>query len=185
MYCPFCSDDDSKVIDSRDSGESVRRRRECLRCSLRFTTYEKVQTRALSVVKRDGRREEFTRDKLWSSMKNACAKRPLPIGSIEKNIEEIEIGLANSGKAEISSRVIGEMVMDRLRNLDRVAYIRFASVYRDFRDIESFKDEVDALLEPKDLQEGIEQLSFLDGDDLTVRGKRRRGRKPKRRITGS
>jgi len=185
MYCPFCSNDDSKVIDSRDSGESIRRRRECLRCGLRFTTYEKVQTRALIVVKRDGRREDFNRDKLWSSMKNACAKRPLPIGSIEKNIDEIEVGLANSGKAELSSRVIGEMVMDRLRNLDRVAYIRFASVYRDFRDIESFKDEVDALLEPKEVQEDIEQLSFLDDDELTVRGKRRRGRKPKRRIAGT
>ena len=181
MYCSFCSNEDSKVIDSRDSGESIRRRRECLGCGLRFTTYERVQTRALLVVKRDGRREEFSRDKLWSSMKNACAKRPLPIGSIEKNIDEIEVDVSNSGKAELSSRTIGEMVMDRLRKLDRVAYVRFASVYRDFRDIESFRDEVDALLEPREDSEEIEQLSFLDDEELVVKGKRRRGRKPRRR----
>ena len=101
------------------------------------------------MVKRDGRREEFNRDKLWLSLKNACAKRPLPIGSIEKAIDEIESQLVSIGRAEIPSRAIGELVMERLRNLDRVAYIRFASVYRDFRDIESFKEEVDALLEPK------------------------------------
>ena len=148
MYCPFCNNDNSKVIDSRDSSDSVRRRRECLRCGLRFTTYERVQTRALLIAKRDGRREEFDREKLWASVKSACAKRPLPIGSIDKVIDEIEAQLANAGRAEIPSRVIGELVMDRLRNLDRVAYIRFASVYRDFRDIESFKEEVEALLDP-------------------------------------
>ena len=96
MYCPFCSNENSRVIDSRDSDESIRRRRECLTCSLRFTTYERIQTRALIVVKRDGRREEFNRDKLWASMKNACAKRPLPIGSIEKGIEEIETYLVSA-----------------------------------------------------------------------------------------
>ena len=179
MYCPFCSNENSRVIDSRDSDESIRRRRECLTCSLRFTTYERIQTRALIVVKRDGRREEFNRDKLWSSMKNACAKRSLPIGSIEKAIDEIETYLVSAGRAEMSSRVIGELVMDRLRNLDRVAYIRFASVYRDFRDIESFKEEVDALLQPKK-EEASSQLSFLKDDELTPVGRRKRGRKPKK-----
>ena len=182
MYCPFCNNDNSKVIDSRDSGDSIRRRRECLRCGLRFTTYERVQTRALLVAKRDSRREEFDREKLWASVKSACAKRPLPIGSIDKVIDEIETQLANAGRAEIPSRVIGELVMDRLRNLDRVAYIRFASVYRDFRDIESFKEEVEALLDPGQPDEESSQLSFLEEDDLTVPGKRRRGRKPKRKI---
>ena len=183
MYCPFCNNDNSKVIDSRDSSDSVRRRRECLRCGLRFTTYERVQTRALLIAKRDGRREEFDREKLWASVKSACAKRPLPIGSIDKVIDEIEAQLANAGRAEIPSRVIGELVMDRLRNLDRVAYIRFASVYRDFRDIESFKEEVEALLDPGLPDEESNQLSFLEDDELTVPGKRRRGRKPKRKVT--
>lgn len=182
MACPFCSSNESKVIDSRDAGDGVRRRRECLRCGLRFTTYERVQTRALLIIKRDGRREEFNRDKLWASLTRACAKRPLPIGSIEKAIDDIEAQLSNVGRAEIPSRIIGEMVMDRLRNLDRVAYIRFASVYRDFRDIETFKQEVDALLEPRQ-PAGVpsNQLSFLEDEVLPTRSptRRGRGRRPK------
>ena len=184
MFCPFCSNDNSKVIDSRDSGDSIRRRRECLRCGLRFTTYERVQTRALLVAKRDGRREEFDREKLWASVKSACAKRPLPIGSIEKIIDEIETQLSNAGRAEIPSRSIGELVMERLRDLDRVAYIRFASVYRDFRDIESFKEEVEALLDPTQSSEESSQLSFLQEDELVAPGKRKRGRKPKKKLPG-
>ena len=177
MHCPFCTNDDSKVIDSRDTGESIRRRRECLRCGLRFTTYERVQTRSLLIIKRDGRREEFNRDKLWSSLTTACAKRPLPIGSIEKVIDEIETQLSNLGRAEIPSKTIGEMVMDRLKGLDRVAYIRFASVYRDFRDIESFKEEIEALLEPHGAVVDDNQLTFLEDDDLPATP-RRRGRRP-------
>ena len=184
MFCPFCNNDNSKVIDSRDSGDSIRRRRECLRCGLRFTTYERVQTRALLVAKRDGRREEFDREKLWASVKSACAKRPLPIGSIEKIIDEIETQLSNAGRAEIPSRSIGELVMERLRDLDRVAYIRFASVYRDFRDIESFKEEVEALLDPTQSSEESSQLSFLQEDELIAPGKRKRGRKPKKKVPG-
>jgi len=184
MFCPFCNNDNSKVIDSRDSGDSIRRRRECLRCGLRFTTYERVQTRALLVAKRDGRREEFDREKLWASVKSACAKRPLPIGSIEKIIDEIETQLSNAGRAEIPSRSIGELVMERLRYLDRVAYIRFASVYRDFRDIESFKEEVEALLDPTQSSEESSQLSFLQEDELIAPGKRKRGRKPKKKLPG-
>ena len=182
MYCPFCNNENSKVIDSRDSSDTIRRRRECLSCGLRFTTYERVQTRALLVVKRDGRREEFSKEKLWGSLTNACAKRPLPVGSIDKSIDEIETHLSNLGKAEISSRIIGEFVMNRLKDLDRVAYIRFASVYRDFRDIESFKNEVEALREPRHPVEESSQLSFLKEDELTVRGRRRRGRKPGKRM---
>jgi transcriptional repressor NrdR len=178
MYCPYCSNDNSKVIDSRDSSATIRRRRECLMCGLRFTTYERIQTRSLVVVKRDGTREDFDRDKLWASVRNACAKRPLPIGNIDKSVNEIELGLSKLSKAEISSKSIGELVMNKLITLDRVAYIRFASVYRDFRDIENFKDEVDALLEPKYIESDNTQLSFLE-DELHVKKTKKRGRKPK------
>ena len=180
MLCPFCSHSSSKVIDSRDAGEGVRRRRECLRCGLRFTTYERVQTRDLLVIKRGGWREIFDRDKLWASVTKACAKRPLPIGSIEKVIEEIEVELANVGRAEIPSSFIGEMVVGRLKDLDRVAYIRFSSVYRDFRDIESFRQEIDALLDPRSTNEvPSNQLSLLDDEALGLPPRRRRGRPPK------
>ena len=180
MLCPYCTDTDSKVIDSRDAGDGIRRRRECLRCGLRFTTYEYVQSRVMQVVKSDERREEFNREKLWASLTKACAKRPLAIGTIEKVVADIESNLANSGRAEISSRIIGEMVMERLKELDRVAYIRFASVYRDFRDIESFKEEIEALLEPRE-PEGVSsnQLSFLEEETVPT-PRRRRARRRRR-----
>ena len=180
MLCPYCTDPDSKVIDSRDAGDGVRRRRECLRCGLRFTTYEYVQSRVMQVVKNDERREEFDREKLWVSLTKACAKRPLAIGTIEKVVADIESNLANSGRAEISSRIIGEMVMERLKDLDRVAYIRFASVYRDFRDIESFKEEIEALLEPPEPQVPSNQLSFLEEETIPTPPRRRRARRPRR-----
>ena len=182
MLCPFCDHDDSKVIDSRDSGDGIRRRRECLACSRRYTTYERVQTNAVIVIKRDGRREEFHRDKLWMSLSKACAKRPLPTGSIDKMAEAIEAELVSLGKAEVPSDAIGELVMERLRDLDRVAYIRFASIYRDFRDIESFKEEIEALLEPRDTAPAVptNQLSFLDDVEVGAPpAKRRRGRPKK------
>ncbi len=147
MRCPHCDHTDSKVIDSRDAGARHRRRRECLACESRFTTYEQLHMRAPAVVKRDGRREEFLRDKLRASLVKACAKRPLPVGSIEKVVDDIERRVGESGRAELSSLAIGEIAMEKLAALDRVAYIRFASVYRDFRDIESFKKAVDALRE--------------------------------------
>ena len=176
MLCPYCTDTESKVIDSRDAGDGVRRRRECLRCGLRFTTYEYVQSRVMQVVKNDERREEFDREKLWVSLTKACAKRPLDIGTIEKVVADIESNLANSGRAEISSRIIGEMVMERLKDLDRVAYIRFASVYRTFRDIESFKEEIEALLEPPEPQVPSNQLSFLEEETIPTPPRRRRAR---------
>jgi transcriptional repressor NrdR len=179
MLCPFCSHHESRVVDSRDSGRGVRRRRQCIGCSLRFTTYETVQTRALLVVKRDERREEFDRDKLLDSVTKACAKRPLPIGAVDKVVQEIEAELAEGGRAEVPSRRIGGMVMDRLKKLDRVAYIRFASVYRDFRDIETFKEEIDSLLEPAESPtEPHNQLSFLVDlvDKEPPAAGRRRGR---------
>jgi len=138
--------------------------------------------RALMVVKRDERREEFIRDKLWASVTKACAKRPLPLGSIEKALEEIESGLSDSGRAEITSKDIGELVMDRLKVMDRVAYIRYASVYRDFRDIESFKQEIEALIENREPDGGVpnNQLPLLEDETPPIRGRRRRGRRPKR-----
>ena len=179
MYCPHCEHNESRVIDSRDSGDGVRRRRECLRCGLRHTTYERVQTRALLVTKRDGRREEFDRDKLWTSLTKACAKRPLPTGSIEKVVAEIETQLGDAGRAEIPSKAIGELVVERLKSLDRVGYIRFASVYRDFRDIETFKEAIDALLEPEKAPvEPSNQLSFLEEEEVLPTRRRRRGRPP-------
>jgi transcriptional repressor NrdR len=138
--------------------------------------------RARMVVKRDGRREEFVRDKLWASVTKACAKRPLPLGSIEKVLEEIESDLSESGRAEITSKDIGELVMDRLKGMDRVAYIRYASVYRDFRDIESFKQEIEALIENREPDDSVpkNQLSMLEDETPPIRRRRRRGRRPKR-----
>ena len=125
MLCPYCDHSDSRVIDSRDSGDGIRRRRECSECDRRFTTYERVQMRSVMVVKRDGRREEFEREKLFTSLSKACAKRPLPVGSIEKVLDEVEGRVTESGRAEVSSRAVGEMVMEKIKDLDRVAYIRF------------------------------------------------------------
>ncbi|MDA1189015.1 MAG: transcriptional regulator NrdR [Chloroflexi bacterium] len=179
MLCPFCGHGDTKVIDSRESREGIRRRRECLRCGLRFTTMELVQSRALMIVKSDGRREEFNRDKLWSSLTKACAKRPLPIGTLEKVIAEIESVLADTGKSEIPARALGELVMERLKELDRVAYIRFASVYRDFRDIETFKEEIEALLQPRtEPTVPDNQLPLMEEDKPLLPKRKRRGRKP-------
>ena len=185
MLCPYCGHNDSRVIDSRDAGEGVRRRRECLQCGLRFTTYERIQSTALLVVKRDGRREEFNRDKLMNSLRIACAKRPLPTGAIERVVNDIEAELQRLGRAEIPSSTIGEMVVQRLKSLDRVAYIRFASVYRDFADLETFKEEVEAMLSAKEsasrrVPENQPPLFPLD-NGLGVAQPRRRGR-PRKRV---
>jgi len=146
MNCPYCGYSDSKVIDSRDANESIRRRRQCLSCGSRFTTYERVQPASLFVIKKDRRREEFSRDKLLIGIRKACEKRPLPTGAVDKLVDDIEAELYRLGKPEIPSRVIGDMVMERLKSLDYIAYIRFASVYREFADITALKQEVDTLL---------------------------------------
>ena len=167
MRCPYCDCSNTKVVDSRESGVSIRRRRECSLCGRRFTTYERAQMKSMMVVKRDGRREEFSRDKLWASLTKACAKRPLTVGSIDKVIDEIEAHLSEQSRAEFPSQSIGEMVMSRLSDLDQVAYIRFASVYLDFGDVESFKAEIDALLDTGTMRNGhadMNQLALLDGD---------------------
>ena len=146
MNCPYCGHSDSKVIDSRDANEGIRRRRQCLSCGSRFTTYERLQPASLFVIKKDRRREEFDRNKLLTGIRKACEKRPLPTGAVEKLVDDIEAELYRLGKPEILSAVIGDMVMERLKSLDYIAYIRFASVYREFTDITALKQEVDTLL---------------------------------------
>lgn len=145
MDCPHCGGQESKVIDSRSLDEGVRRRRQCIACSARFTTYESIQPHDIFVIKKDGRREEFSRDKLLSGIRKACEKRPLPTGAIDKFIDAIEAELYKVGRREVSSSHIGDLVMEGLKKLDHIAYIRFASVYREFADITDLKLEVDSL----------------------------------------
>jgi len=146
MRCPYCGSPRSRVIDTRSVGAAIRRRRQCRECEQRFTTYERVAKITLLVVKRDGRREEFDRQKLFDGILKACAKRPVSSETIERSVERIEMRLHALGQAEVLYRVVGEMVMDELRDLDEVAYVRFASVYRHFTDLEDMKQEVDGLL---------------------------------------
>jgi len=145
MKCPFCGAPESRVVDSRGLEEEVRRRRVCSGCGARFTTSERVQNHALFVVKKDGRREAYDRDKLAAGIRKACEKRPLPTGSVEKLITGIEEHLHELGKAEILSTTIGDQAMEELARLDHIAYIRFASVYREFADIGALKDALDRL----------------------------------------
>ncbi len=149
MKCPFCGELDNRVIDSRLSkdGTVIRRRRECLECGMRFTTYERVEETLPLVIKKDGRREHFDRMKILIGLKKACEKRPISITTLEKVVDKIEHKLLESGEKEIPSSVIGEEVMKELYNLDHVAYVRFASVYRSFKDINQFMDELKDLLE--------------------------------------
>ncbi len=147
MKCPYCGAPNARVTDSREVGDGIRRRRECLACRQRFTTYEQVAKVNLLVVKRDGRREPFDRQKLFEGIRRACTKRPISTERIEQMVTNIETGLFNLGQSEVSSRTIGEMVMDRLRELDDVAYVRFASVYRSYSDLQALKREVDQIIE--------------------------------------
>ncbi len=151
MRCPFCSHDDDRVIDSRptDEGAAIRRRRECTKCLKRFTTYEKVESLPLMVVKKDKNRQPFNRDKLINGIMRACEKRPVSVSDIEKMADEIETEILNSLKREVTTRDIGEMVMAKLKKLDDVAYVRFASVYRHFKDINTLMQEVHKILEEK------------------------------------
>jgi transcriptional repressor NrdR len=177
MQCPYCSYHDSKVIDSRDVNDGVRRRRQCLQCDARFTTYERIQTTGLFVIKKDRRREEFNKDKLLTGIRKACEKRPLPTGTIDRLADEIEAELYKSGKSEISSSIIGDMVMERLKNLDHIAYIRFASVYRDFTDISALKEAVDTLVNGKAETHPVSQLPLIPDEKLDRLVKVGRGRK--------
>ena len=151
MKCPFCGDIESKVVDSRRSedGESIRRRRECLKCQRRFTTYEFVESLPIIVVKRDGTRQSFDRNKILNSMVRACDKRKVDLSDLDKITTEIEQSIQNSLEREVSTDKLGEMVLARLKPLDEVAYIRFASVYRSFQDVNGFIQEINHILEKK------------------------------------
>ena len=151
MRCPYCGYKESKVVDSRpaDESSSIRRRRECLACEKRFTTYETVESLPMVVVKKDGSRQSFDRRKVLGGMIRACEKRPVPLAELERISEEIEQDLQNAMEREIKTEAIGERVMDRLRAVDQVAYVRFASVYRQFKDIDTFMAELNKLLAEK------------------------------------
>ncbi len=151
MKCPFCNCEESKVIDSRptDEGERIRRRRECISCQKRFTTYEIIESVPVIVVKKDKSREVFDRNKLFNGMLRACEKRPVGLEELERAVNEIESTLQNSLDREVTSVHIGELAMDKLKDLDEVAYVRFASVYRQFKDINTFMDELAKLLSEK------------------------------------
>lgn len=156
MKCPFCPTGESRVIDTRAVGEGIRRRRECQSCGNRFTTYERIARTSLMVVKNDGRREEFDQDKLFLGLKKACAKRPVSIEQLDRVVEEIESELYSLGQSEIPSKLIGEKVMERLAEIDDVAYVRFASVYRRFADLESLAEEIQKLKQQRE-REAIER----------------------------
>ena len=151
MRCPFCGHAEDRVIDSRPSeeGAAIRRRRECLSCNARFTTYEKVENLPLLVIKKDGTRQPFDREKLISGILKSCEKRPVSTAQVEQLVNTIEAQSQNTLKREVSSREIGEMVMEGLKHIDEVAYVRFASVYRQFRDVNSFLEELNEMLNKK------------------------------------
>ena len=155
MKCPFCGHSDSKVIDSRptEDGISIRRRRECVECGKRFTTYEQLESFPLLVVKKDGRREAFDKTKLTDGVAKACQKRPVSAASIEKLVNDVEQTVRSGMEREVSTEKLGEMVMDRLRDLDEVAYVRFASVYRQFKDVNTFYDELNKLIRRTEMGE--------------------------------
>lgn len=163
MRCPYCGKDNSRVTDSRSVNQGIRRRRQCKACHARFTTYERVENTAVAIVKKDRRREPYDREKLLRGLRKACDKRPLPTGTIEKMADDIEYELQRMGRSEISGSVIGEMVMENLLRLDHIAYIRFASVYREFADIGSLKKEVDTIAAKYRVSS---QLPLISGTDL-------------------
>ena len=148
MRCPYCSEDDLRVLDTRDTDQGIRRRRECAVCRRRFTTYERVAP-TVWVIKRDGRREEFESEKVMEGMRRACAKRPVSTAALERLVQEVQDSVVSSGRAEVSSKVIGELVMERLRGVDEIAYVRFASVYMPLGDLESFGGEIDRMLDQR------------------------------------
>lgn len=162
MNCPFCASTNSRVIDTRSAEGGIRRRRECEDCGRRFTTYERVVPLRLMVIKQDGRREPFDRDKIVRGVQAACAKRPIATEAIEELVSGIESELYHRGSREVTSREIGEMVMQNLRRLDEVAYIRFATIYRKFADVEDLADEIDSLMERRQREAILKAQMRLD-----------------------
>ena len=188
MDCPYCSYNDSRVIDSRDVNDGIRRRRQCLKCDARFTTYERLQPAGLFVIKKGERREEFDKNKLLGGIRKACEKRPLPAGTVDKLADDIEAELYQLGKTEIPVAILGDMVMEGLKNLDHVAYIRFASVYRDFTDITALKQAVDTLVSsPGETRSPTNQLPLLPNEELAAlsEGSKKSARLPSKAETGS
>jgi len=179
MNCPFCGNHDSKVVDSRDVNDGIRRRRQCLSCGSRYTTYERLQPAGLFVIKKDQRREEFSKDKLLTGLRKACEKRPLPTGAVDRLADDIEAELYRQGRAEMPSGIIGDIVMERLKSLDYIAYIRFASVYREFTDITALKQEIDTLVsDGAEVSSASSQLPLLPDEELgTLSRSRRRNRR--------
>ena len=175
MKCPHCGFEDSKVLDSRDVDDGVRRRRQCLGCDCRFTTYERIQKSSLFVVKKDKRRELFDKGKLLIGIRKAFEKRPVAANAIEKVADDIEAELYKQGKQEVASTVIGDMVMAQLKKLDHIAYIRFASIYRDFADITKLKQEVDSLARGAEKTVPSAQLHLLPDNEMEVTVKETRG----------
>lgn len=173
MKCPYCGYSESKVIDSRpaDENSSIRRRRECLSCGKRFTTYETVESLPMVVVKKDGSRQSFDRRKVLGGMIRACEKRPVPLAELEKIAEEIEQDLQNSMEREISTEAIGEKVMERLRNVDQVAYVRFASVYRQFKDIDTFMTELNRTSSWPTTGEGRQRTFLISSRSVSARSR--------------
>jgi len=151
MNCPFCGHKQDRVVDSRESreGDAIRRRRQCLKCERRFTTYERIDEVPYMVVKKDGRREKFDRQKVLSGLLKACEKRPVPMAKLAEIVDEVEAKLAEGADREMNTTEIGELLMERLRILDKIAYVRFASVYRDFQDVEAFLNELKNLIRQK------------------------------------
>jgi transcriptional repressor NrdR len=151
VKCPFCSNLDDKVIDSREArtGDLIRRRRECLRCERRFTTYERIDEIPYMVIKKDGRRERFDRQKVLQGLLKACEKRPVPTGKLEALVDEVERGVHEAKERELTTTELGEVLMSRLKKLDKVAYVRFASVYLDFKDVKEFMSELKGLLKDR------------------------------------
>ena len=164
MRCPFCHSESSRVTDSRGTGNAVRRRRECADCGERFTTLETVLRSAVQVVKKDGRREDFDREKLLAGLRSACAKRSVSADQLDAVVADIEGRVTRDGRLEVPSTVIGELAVDALRRIDHIAYIRFASVYRAFADLDSLKDALQALDEGRvpSIEERTQQLAFFE-----------------------
>jgi transcriptional repressor NrdR len=166
MKCPYCHNEDTQVTDSRltENGEAVKRRRKCLRCERRFTTYERIERIGLTVVKKDNKRDEYSRDKLYRSLAIACTKRPVPAVKLEEAVNDIEAQLFSMGQSEVPTEAIGELVMQKLRELDEVAYIRFASVYRNFADLEEMREAM----------EGVTAIQHAETEEPAQQPKQRR-----------
>ncbi|MEX1022724.1 MAG: transcriptional regulator NrdR [Dehalococcoidia bacterium] len=171
MKCPFCGHDNSRVLDSRTAEAGIRRRRKCEACDDRFTTYEQVQRAVVMIAKKDGRREEFNREKLLSGLRIAARKRPLPAGAVEAIVEDIEHRLMGSNRSEVPSRVIGEMAINRLKGLDPIAYIRFASVYHQFVSLNEMLEELTRIANSGPFALAPEQAKLFEDDlDALIRG---------------